>query len=172
MVFDQLQVSVLQQQADIDFREAGEEVGDDRQHMQLAELDRRGDNQPAFRFGELACSLPFGFLHLLDDPPGGRKIAAAGIRQVGSAGAADEKLRSERRFEIRDFARKRGDRDVERSCGRRKVAGVGNPDQHRHRFYAVHRLPVRRPLPDAHAAGRRTSGSVESFNCNVNHLEK
>ena len=109
---------------------SGEEFGHDRQHVQAAEQDRRGDAQFAAR---RACPRPAAARSISSRSASTRLAPArkrcAGLGEADRARGAVEQPDAKPRFELGDCARDGGRRTAEPSRRLGKAAALGDLDE-------------------------------------------
>ena len=115
MRLDQIDHLVGQHQPDRHIGIGGEEGVDDRRDVELAEHDRRGDQQFAARGAILAARGALGIPEIVEQPPGDRDERLAGLGQDQLAAGAHEQLRAEMRLQVRHAPADRGQRRVQRA---------------------------------------------------------
>jgi hypothetical protein len=104
MVIDQVEIAVGQDQLHVDLGPLDQKVDDDRENMQPAEDDRRGDEKvaPGRGIGAGRCAL--GFANFLKDAFAGGDIGCAGVGENESARRAGQEPRLEAGFELGNLA--------------------------------------------------------------------
>src|SRR5882724_12624199 len=130
--------AVGEHQPDVDVRIGPEERRHDRQHVEAAEDDRRGDDEIAFRRAVFACRGTLGFADLFENPPAGGDVGSPRIGEREATVRPLEELRLEMRLEFRDLAADGGQWRAETTRGSRQTARFYGRDEDRHRFQAVH----------------------------------
>ena len=138
MVVDQVQIAVGEHKPDIDLGPLAEKFGDDRQDMQPAKDDRRGDDEVAARRGMFPRRRALGLAHLVEDAPGRGDIGRARVGESELAGRSGEEPRVQMRFEVGDLAADRRQRHAKFAAGGGQAAGLRNRDQKGHGFEAIH----------------------------------
>ena len=88
MVFGETDDAVVEHQPDVDLGIGLEELDDDRQHMQPAEHQRRGDDEVALRRGIFARRGALGLRDIVEDAPRRGDVVAAGIGEVERCGSS------------------------------------------------------------------------------------
>ena len=138
MIVDEVEIAVGKHQPHVDLGPLLKKLGDDRQNMQPAKDDRRGDDEIAPGRGALPGGRALGLAHLVEDALRRRDIGRALLGQRQLAGRADEEPRIQMRFELGNLAADRRQRHAELAAGGGQGARLGDRDQEGHSFEAVH----------------------------------
>src|SRR5215831_15613334 len=104
MRFPKIDDPIWESQLDSDVPIGLEEGRDDRQHVQAAEYDRRGDNQVSLRGAVLARGGALGFVDLLEDTLACLHVGSTRIGQRKPTGRPVEQPPPEMRLQIRNLA--------------------------------------------------------------------
>ena len=115
-----------------------EKLDHDRDHVQSAEHDRRGDAQFAARCAPLPGGRAFDLVEFRQHPARARQEARAGIGQADRPGGAIEQPDAKAGLQFGDGARDRGRRAAEVTRRRGEAAPLGHLDEQRCAVDPVH----------------------------------
>ena len=115
-----------------------EKFGDDRQHMQPSEQDRRSQAQLAARRRALARSRPLDLLEVGEHAPGAAQKPLPRLGRADRTRGAGEQPNAETQLQFRDRPGDRGGRAAQPPRGLRKAAAVGHLDEHGNAISPVH----------------------------------
>jgi hypothetical protein len=141
MVVDQVHDGVRQNEPDVHIGVGPQELQHDRQDVQLAEHDRRGDQQFAARRPVLAGRGALGFFQIVQDAAARLDEGLAGIGQQQLAAGAHDHLRAQVRLQLRHLPADGRQRHAERTRGCGQAATVDGGDERADRVEPVHGNP-------------------------------
>jgi hypothetical protein len=140
MLIEKIDDAVDQHHLDIDLAIGLEELRHDRDEMETAEHDRRGQDEFAPGRAVFAGRRPFRFAKIVQNAPTRLEVLTTGVRQGDLPGRAIEQLHPQCLFELGHFPAHGRQRHTQAARGRGEALRLHHYGEYRHRLEPVHLL--------------------------------